>query len=169
MCDSTGRRRAPDNTSRILTMTTARDLISFLQQCNPDAEILLMTQRKDPYENHIAGVVMRADLSGQDGRHEPGMGHDDVFLVVGKRIRQGNPSAWLHAEQSDQLASATASARAEDEEGWMAASVDAIVKHQLEIPVHSARPPYIWALPLAKLRDALEHAYRAGVRCWHLG
>ena len=84
-----------------------RDLIYFLQACNRDAEVLLMTQRKDPHENHLAGVVTRMEMADHPERYQAGMGHDDVFLVVGKRIRRGSADAWRCVEQSGELTQPT--------------------------------------------------------------
>jgi len=80
-------------------MPTVRDLIALLQSRNPNAQVLLMTQRKAPFENHLAGVVGREEMADQDWRVEPGVADDDVFLVVGKRIRPGSLSAWIEAER----------------------------------------------------------------------
>jgi hypothetical protein len=79
-------------------MTTVKDLINSLQDRNPEAQVFFMTQRKQPFENHIAGVVGREEMTDQRWRFEPGIGTDDVFLVVGRRIRPGSLSAWLVAE-----------------------------------------------------------------------
>ena len=80
-------------------MPTVRDLILLLQSRNPNAQVFLMTQRKAPFENHLAGVVGREEMADQDWRVEPGIADDDVFLVVGKRIRPGSLSAWIEAER----------------------------------------------------------------------
>jgi hypothetical protein len=80
-------------------MPTVRDLIFHLQSRNPNAQVFLMTQRKAPFENHLAGVVGREEMADQDWRLEPGIGSDDVFLVVGRRIRPGSLSAWIQAER----------------------------------------------------------------------
>ena len=79
-------------------MTTVKDLIDSLQDRNPEAQVFFMTQRKHPFENHIAGLVGREEMTDQRDRIEPGVRTDDVFLVVGKRIRPGSLSAWLIAE-----------------------------------------------------------------------
>jgi len=80
-------------------MPTVRDLIAILQSRNPNAQVFLMTQRKAPFENHLAGVVGREEMTDQDWRVGPGIADDDVFLVVGKRIRPGSLSAWIEAER----------------------------------------------------------------------
>jgi len=66
-----------------------------------------MTQRKEPYENYLAGVVGRDQMTDQAGRVTPGAAEDDVFLVVGKRVRRGSPEAWTVAERAETVAHAT--------------------------------------------------------------
>jgi len=76
-----------------------KDLVSLLLSHNPNAQAFFMTQRKQPFENHIAGVVARSQMADQEGRDEDGIAQDDVFLAVGKRIRPGSLSAWIVAER----------------------------------------------------------------------
>ncbi len=78
-------------------MTTVKDLIATLQTRNPNAQVYFMTQRRQPFENHIAGVVGREEMADQAWRIEPGVARDDVFLVTGRRIRPGSLSAWIIA------------------------------------------------------------------------
>jgi hypothetical protein len=79
-------------------MTKIKDLISTLQTRNPEAQVFMMTTRKHPFENYFAGIVGRDEMADQQWRFEPGIAPDDIFLVVGKRIRPGSLSAWIIAE-----------------------------------------------------------------------
>jgi len=76
-----------------------KDLVSLLLAHSPNAQAYFMTQRKQPYENVIAGVVARSQMADQEGREEDGIAPDDVFLTVGKRVRPGSLSAWIVAER----------------------------------------------------------------------
>ena len=69
-----------------------RDLIEILESCEPDADVLLMTQRNWPFENTCAGVTVRGEFQreGQDELE----GTDDVFLVEGEQLRYGSKDAW---------------------------------------------------------------------------
>jgi len=84
-------------------MTKIKDLIATLKTRNPEAQVFLMTTRKSPFENHLAGVVGREDMFDQKFRSEPGIAADDVFLVVGRRIRPGSLSAWIVSEHHDTI------------------------------------------------------------------
>ncbi len=82
-------------------MTKIKDLIATLKTRNPEAQVFMMTTRKQPCENYLAGVVGREDMFDQKFRREPGVAADDVFLVVGKRIRPG--SAWNVCDHHDTI------------------------------------------------------------------
>jgi hypothetical protein len=82
------------------------DLIRLLEDQDPDAEVLLMTQRNWPFENSVFGVAVREDVAtneedGDDdeGEHEPppvekGTAPNDVFIVEGEQLRYGSKRAW---------------------------------------------------------------------------
>jgi hypothetical protein len=78
-----------------------KELIGLLLAHSPSAQAYFMTQRKQPFENHIAGVVSRAQMADQHGCEEEGIAGDDVFLTVGKRIRPGSLSAWILPERAE--------------------------------------------------------------------
>lgn len=84
-------------------MTKIKDLIATLKIRNPEAHVFMMTTRKQPFENYLAGVVGREDMVDQKFRSEPGIAADDVFLVVGRRIRPGSLSAWIVSEHHDTI------------------------------------------------------------------
>ena len=54
-------------------MTTIKHRIATLQTRNPNAQVYLMTQRKQPFENHLAGVVGREEMADQAWRIESGI------------------------------------------------------------------------------------------------
>jgi hypothetical protein len=84
-------------------MIKNKDLIAILQSRNPESLVGLMTQRKQPFENAILGVVEREEMSDQRFRFERGISADDLFIVVGKRVRPGSLSAWIVAEHTNTL------------------------------------------------------------------
>jgi hypothetical protein len=81
-----------------------RELIEILGDCDPDAEVLIMSQPSWPFENAIAGVAVREEFGEDDGldgdsekaeRHpEPGTATSDVFIVEGQQLRYGSKRAW---------------------------------------------------------------------------
>ena len=76
------------------------DLIERLEECDPDADVLLMTQESWPFENDTVGVITReallvecedsddAEYNGSDGEAT------DVFIVEGQQLRYGSKAAW---------------------------------------------------------------------------
>src|SRR3954468_1155032 len=118
---------------RKITMTTVKELIATLQTRNPNAQIFLMTQRKQPFENHLAGVVGREEMLDQAWRIEPGIARDDVFLVTGKRIRPGSLSAWIIAEHRQLVSGHAADATTSEFSGKMAEVLTGIAREHLRI------------------------------------
>ena len=145
-------------------MTTVKNLIHCLQARNPDAEVFLMTQRKQPFENHLAGVVGREEMLDQQWRDELGVAQDDVFLVVGRRIRPGSLSAWIVAERPHRdaqvdLGDVTTST------AWTAL-LQQIAQQHLRIDTLEVRGEDaldVHRVGVAELSLALTAAYRAGI------
>lgn len=81
-----------------------KQLIEILEDPDPDAEVLLMSQQSWPFENGIAGVAVREDLVEDDEdlddeereepRYEKGTARNDVFIVEGQQLRYGSKAAW---------------------------------------------------------------------------
>ena len=92
------------------------ELISLLEECDPEAEVRLMTQQNYPFEHRMLGIVTRAEMDDSDiceCNHRIGEPHDevcaafeeevyadglagnDVFIVEGGQERHGNQSAWM--------------------------------------------------------------------------
>src|SRR5262249_24474556 len=143
-----------------------KDLIATLKTRNPEAQVFLMTTRKSPFENHLAGVVGREDMFDQKFRSEPGIAADDVFLVVGRRIRPGSLTAWIVSDQNDTFVNPAVEVPARDDDELMAATLADIVREHLD-NVDSLQDPGVCdagflSIPVADLRNALEAAYRAG-------
>jgi hypothetical protein len=146
-------------------MTMVKELIATLGSRNPNAQVFLMTQRKQPFENHLAGVVGRDNMADQQWRVEPGIAYDDVFLVVGKRIRPGSLSAWIVAEHRAAEGQVTIEPSASNDDELMAATLADIAREQLRIDsLHDAvaEAAEFHCLGAGDLRRALEAAYRAG-------
>lgn len=146
-------------------MTKIKDLIATLKTRNPEAQVFMMTTRKQPFENYLLGVVGREDMFDQKFRREPGIAADDVFLVVGRRIRPGSLTAWTVSEHHDTIVHPAFEVPAGDDAELMVATLADIVREHLDIDgledpgvcdagVHSVQ--------VADLRNALEAAYRAG-------
>jgi len=146
-------------------MTLVKDLIATLQTRNPNAQLYLMTQRKQPFENHLTGVVGREEMADQAWRVEPGIARDDVFLVTGKRIRPGSLSAWIIAEHHQQVGERAIDAAVNEFTGKMAEVLTGIAKQHLHI---DSLEDAGWdsadfhEVSTAGLRDALQAAYLAG-------
>ena len=86
------------------------ELIELLEEQDPDAEVLVMSQPNWPFELGLAGVTTREEMlrADRDGRVEDGDGDDDeqgprlesgvaksdVFLVEGEQLRYGSKTAW---------------------------------------------------------------------------
>jgi hypothetical protein len=147
-------------------MTKTKDLIAALTTRNPEAQVFMMTTRKQPFENVLLGVVGREDMFDQRFRNEPGIAADDVFLVVGKRLRPGSFSAWIVSEHHDTIARPTLEVPGRDNDEMMTATLADIVREHLD-NVDSLEDPGVGGdgfhcIPTAYLRSALEAAYRAG-------
>ena len=124
-----------------------------------------MTQRRQPFENHIAGVVGREEMADQAWRIEPGIARDDVFLVTGRRIRPGSLSAWIIAEHRQLVSGHAADETTSEFSGKMAEALTEIARHHLRI---DSLEDAGWdsadfhEVSTASLRDALRAAYVAG-------
>ena len=85
------------------------ELIELLEEQDPNAEVLVMSQPNWPFELSLAGVTTREEMLRAD-RDEDGDGDDDdddeeprlergtaksdVFLVEGEQLRCGSKTAW---------------------------------------------------------------------------
>jgi hypothetical protein len=144
-------------------MTKIKDLIATLQTRNPEAQVFMMTTRKQPFENYVAGIVGRDEMADQQWRLEPGIAPDDIFLVVGKRIRPGSLSAWIIAEhRAATRQHPVVESPPSDDAELMAAMLADIVREHLDIDSLEDRGVGVHCLPAGRLRRALEAAYRAG-------
>ena len=88
---------------------TVSELIDLLEDCDPDAEVLLMSQPSWPFEHTVAGVAIRSesedrDEDGADDEEdevEParpdGTRSNDVFILEGTQLRYGTRDAWAAA------------------------------------------------------------------------
>jgi hypothetical protein len=80
-----------------------RDLIELLEDQDPEAEVLLMTQQSWPFENAVAGVASREDIvqddPDEDAGTDDGAARNDVFIVEGSQLRYGSKAAWNVAQR----------------------------------------------------------------------
>lgn len=95
------------------------ELIAILEDCDPEAEVLLATQPHYPLEFRLAGVTVREEMldgseRGEDGDSDEEGGDDegegpfseepigdgcrrnDVLLVEGGQLRYGDRDAWAN-------------------------------------------------------------------------
>jgi hypothetical protein len=84
-----------------------KELIDILEEQDPDAEVLIMSQQNWPFENGVYGVTARSEMDGddedEDGDNEgataatdarDGRATNDVFIVEGSQLRYGSKTAW---------------------------------------------------------------------------
>ena len=82
-----------------------QELIDLLEEQDPDADVLIMSQQNWPFENAVYGITVRSELTGDDDdadedgepastrRREDGA-TNDVFIVEGSQLRYGSKTAW---------------------------------------------------------------------------
>jgi hypothetical protein len=73
-----------------------KELIERLRDYDPEANVRLMVQPRWPFEDSIAGVVMRDEFTSVADLKElpPDCKGGDVFILDGGQIRYGLPHAW---------------------------------------------------------------------------
>lgn len=88
---------------------TVSELIDLLEDCDPDAEVLLMSQPSWPFEHTVAGVAIRSEIGDRDEdgadeddddprpAREDGTRSNDVFILEGTQLRYGSRDAWTSA------------------------------------------------------------------------
>jgi len=85
---------------------TVSELMNLLEDCDPDAEVLILNQPSYPFENSIMGVTVRSEISGEDDEdeddeapssREDGTRPNDVFILEGQQLRYGSRDAWAAA------------------------------------------------------------------------
>ena len=147
-------------------MTKIKDLIATLKTRNPEAQVFMMTTRKQPFENYVAGVVGREEMLDQQWREEPGIASDDVFLVVGRRIRPGSLSAWIVAEHRAAMEPAGVDPPANERDELAGATLADIAREHLGVDLlgDAVSESTEFHCLGADLRHALEAAYLAGGR-----
>jgi hypothetical protein len=85
-----------------------KELIDILEEQDPDAEVLIMSQQNWPFENGVYGVTVRSEMDGNDDDDDDDKSEDtraateardgratnDVFIVEGSQLRYGSKNAW---------------------------------------------------------------------------
>ena len=83
-------------------MKVAR-LIQILEQYEPDADVIIMTQPNYPFENSLMGVTSReemfADVDDEDDKIPESMDSSDVIILAGDQLRYGTKRAWGSAKR----------------------------------------------------------------------
>lgn len=70
-----------------------RELLAFLQDYEPDAEVYLVTQKSWPFESDVTAARVREEVEPGVKRepfHEP----TDVLIVEGRQVAYGTRKAW---------------------------------------------------------------------------
>lgn len=79
------------------------EMIELLEDCDPEAEVFLMTQPTWPFECSVRGIAVREDLeAAEDDEHdlrgarrrEAGAAASDVLILEGEQLRYGSKAAW---------------------------------------------------------------------------
>jgi hypothetical protein len=80
---------------------TVEDLMTILEDMDPEAEVVMVFQRNWPLEYSLGGVALRSDIDGEDDGDAPARQRrpeegapNDVILVEGSHQRYGNRDAW---------------------------------------------------------------------------
>lgn len=78
-------------------------LIALLEDCDPEAEIRIMSQPSWPFEYAIRGIAIREEFAERDEDEDDpshledwsdGVAANDVFIVEGAQERYGDKAAW---------------------------------------------------------------------------
>ena len=94
-----------------------KNLIEMLQGCDPNADVLIMSQPSWPFEYAIRGLTVRADFVSKDEDDDTGTSEEaressytdsfltqgkpnDVFLCEGQQLRYGNSDAFSACQGS---------------------------------------------------------------------
>jgi hypothetical protein len=83
------------------------ELIALLEEQDPEAEVLIMSQPSWPFEYAVCGLARRSEPEDvDDDETEPAHGNgeasgarddratSDVFIVEGTQLRYGSKRAW---------------------------------------------------------------------------
>ena len=77
------------------------ELMRLLAEQDPDAEVLIMSQPRWPFEYSVHGVALRSEIEqfeqedgATEGRRPDGRAANDVFIVEGQQLRYGSKAAW---------------------------------------------------------------------------
>jgi hypothetical protein len=75
-----------------------QQLLEMLHDCDPDAEVLIATRDRFPWECKIAGVCTREDIildaDEKDDELEKGIKDTDVIIAMGDQLRYGSAGIW---------------------------------------------------------------------------
>jgi len=80
------------------------ELIERLEEMDPEAEVLFISQPHWPFEYSVSGLATRAEIEDVDNDlhddepgervYRDGESANDVLLVEGSQLRYGSKSAW---------------------------------------------------------------------------
>ena len=83
-----------------------KDLIEMLEECNPQATVIILSQPSYPFENKLQGMTVRnksnetsqGGESAFSGSPSDESKADDVILCMGSQLRYGEPAHFDAAE-----------------------------------------------------------------------
>ena len=77
------------------------ELIKLLASCDADADVVISSQPNYPLEHSVAGVIVRENVSDEDGHRRADLGSapSDVLLVEGTWLRYGDRATWAAARR----------------------------------------------------------------------
>ena len=67
-------------------------LVDILNDCDPDANVILAEQPNWPLEHALEGIAVREEFSLDD--RADGRRPNDVILLEGRQLRYGSRDAW---------------------------------------------------------------------------
>jgi hypothetical protein len=81
------------------------ELLEFLEECDPEAEVRIMSQPTWPFELNISSVRTRGEFENPEDYEGAKDWTDigevqhkgtDVFLIEGRQLCYGSKKAWNH-------------------------------------------------------------------------
>ena len=79
---------------------TVSELMSLLEDCDPDATVRIMMQESWPFENAITGLASGAEINESDDDDDEDADDEDVeddqvvYIVEGTQLGYGSKRAW---------------------------------------------------------------------------
>ena len=74
---------------------TVAQLMSLLEEMDPEAEVRIMSQESWPFENRIRGIAVRSDFGGECDCHRDGVGspHEEGCSATSEEYADGTAAS----------------------------------------------------------------------------